>query len=119
MEQLHSITTEAAEKWMNGTLTKDRSFEIQRELQIISDQVQIKSGVTYWQYLKVAQIADIWRDLLRNGLVQDITPYSKGKILDLTLELVEGQGILIDLASKIILQGLLGSQDLNKDSHEM
>lgn len=101
-QSIKDEAAEAVEKWIDGTLTAERSWEIQTNLQSISAEAKVASGSSYWEYLKITEVVDLWCDLIRNGLV-DSTPYSRGKVLYLTLKLVEGRVLTVELASKMIL----------------
>ena len=102
MFAIREEAVEAGEQWINGTLTEERSFRIQEDLQTISDKEKVSPDSNYWEYLRIAEVIDLWCDLIRNGLVTDMTPYSRYKVLYLTLKLVEGHGVSVELASKMI-----------------
>ena len=102
MFAIREEASEAAERWINGTLTEEHSFEIQEDLRTISAKEKVSPDSNYWEYLRIAEVIDLWRELIRNGLVTKMTTYSRYKVLYLTLQLVEGHGVSVELASKMI-----------------
>ena len=102
MENLQEITADVVGEWLNGSLTQQHSLQVCEDIRHLINDAE-KESQSYWKYLKFAEAGDIWRDLIRNGLLIDMTPYAKGKVLYLTLQLLEGQQISLELAYKIIV----------------
>ena len=101
MEYLQEVTSEIVQEWLNGTLTIQKSFEVRRNIELLIEEAEQTENRC--NYFKIAEAGDIWRDLIGNGFVSDITPYAQGTVLYLTLQLLEGQLIPLNLAHKIIL----------------
>ena len=102
MDCIQEVTSDIVQEWLNGTLTTQRSFEARKDIEMIINEAE-KSASPRWNYFKIAEVGDTWIELTGNGLLKEITPYAQGKVLYLTLRLLEGQQISLEIAHKMIL----------------
>ena len=113
MESIREVVTGAVENWISGSVTREQSMEIHQHLKDIIDEAETRSQgsqvitrLDYYQFVRIAEVAELWCELLRKGLKNVMSPYEKGNVLYLTLRLMSMHGVSIELAEEIIIKGL-------------
>ena len=111
LESIREEVTDVVSDWIKGSLTREQSMEIHQRLKDIIDEAETRQsqGTTrldYYQFLRIAEVADLWCELLRKGLKEVMSPYEKGNVLYLTLRLMSMHGVSIEIAEKMIIKGL-------------
>ena len=70
--------TDAVEDWIKGSLTREQSMETHQRLKDIIDEAERNTTrLDYYQFLRIAEVADLWCELLRKSLKEVMSPYEK------------------------------------------